>query len=67
MVDLDAALMKQVFGIPQQERKPNIQHDRQADDLGIGFELFESGTLGHSQTLFNHPARLKLSLSDKTS
>ena len=67
VADIDAALMKQVFGIPKRERKPNIQHDRQADDLGIGFEVFESGRFGHSQTLFNHLARLKLSFSDKTS
>ena len=67
VADIDAPLMKQVFDIRKRERKPTMQYDRQADDLGTGFEVFEGGTLGHSQTLFNHPARLKLSLSDKTS
>lgn len=43
--DTDAAIMKQIFEILQQDRIPNIQHDRQADNLGARFECLERGRL----------------------
>ncbi len=46
--------------------KPDIKHHGQADNLGTGFEVLEGGRFGHSQTLRNHPARLKTSSSDMT-
>lgn len=34
VADVDAALMKQVLDIAKRERKPDIHHDRELDDLG---------------------------------
>ncbi|WP_328823205.1 hypothetical protein [Sulfitobacter sediminilitoris] len=64
MADVDPAFVQQIFDVPKRKRKTNIQHYRQADDLGAGFEVFERGWLGHSQTLRNRPARLNTSSSD---
>lgn len=34
MTDVDAPLVQQVLDIPMRQRKPDVQHDRQKDDLG---------------------------------
>ncbi len=65
VTDIDASLVQQVFDIPQGKRKPDVQHHRQADDLGTGFEILERGRFVHSQTLRKPPARLNPSSSDK--
>ena len=66
VTDIDTTLVKEIFDIPQRKWKPDVQHHRQADDLGTGFEVLEGGRFGHSQMLCNRPARLKLVSSDKT-
>ncbi len=66
MADVDASLVQQIFDITKRKRKPDVQHHRQADDLGTGLEILESGRFGHSQTLCKPPARLNPSSSDKT-
>ncbi|WP_371810811.1 hypothetical protein [Ruegeria sp. HKCCD7318] len=66
MANVDASLVQQIFDIPKRERETDVQHNRQADDLGTGFKVFERHGSGHGQKLRNHPARLKQSSSDKT-
>ncbi len=61
MTDVDPPLMKEIFDITQRKWKPDVQHHRQADDLGTGLEELEGGRFGHSQTLRNPPAPLKQS------
>jgi len=46
------------------ERSVGIIH-MTTDNLGAGFEIAERGELCHQARLRNHPARLKLILSDK--
>ncbi len=38
---VDASLMQQIFDVPKRERETDVQHNRQADDLGAGFIVFE--------------------------
>lgn len=64
VADVDATLVQQIFDIPGRERKPNIKHYRQADDLGAGFEPLEKAVLGHCQTLTSPLPRLKPSFFD---
>jgi len=49
--------MQQVFDISKRQRKPDIEHHRQADDLETGFEVTEGAALRHNKTLRNRPAR----------
>ena len=58
--------MQQIFDMPKRERETDVQHQRQADDLGAGLKVFERGRSGHGQKLRNTPAPLKQSSSDKT-
>jgi hypothetical protein len=39
VADVDAALEKQVFNIPQGQRKPHVHHHHQADYLGRRIEI----------------------------
>ena len=48
VADINATLMQQIFDIPKREWKSDVQHHRQADDFGAGFEVFEGGRFGHS-------------------
>ena len=48
---IDAALMKQILHVPKRQRKPDVQHHCQADDLGARLEVLERGTFGHDRTL----------------
>ncbi len=41
MADIDPALVKEIFDIPQRKWKPDVQHHRQADDLWTGFEILK--------------------------
>ena len=34
MADVDAALKKNIFDLPQRQRIANLHHDRESDDLG---------------------------------
>ena len=62
MADIDAAFVEQIFDLPQRERKPDIHHHSQADDLGRRLEISEG--IAHPDTLRNPPHRLKLVSSD---
>jgi hypothetical protein len=45
---VDAAFMEQVVDIPKRGREPDVQHHRQADDLGGGLEVPEGAGFGGS-------------------
>ena len=49
MADVDAPFVKQIFDLPQGERKSNPQHHRKTDDLGRCLGVFEM--VFHSETL----------------
>ncbi len=66
MTDIDAALVQEILDISKGQRKPHVQHHRQADDLRTGFEVAEWGAFCHLGKLRNRPARLKPILSDST-
>ena len=51
MADVDAALVEKVFDIAQREREPDVQHHRQADDLGRRLEIAERRTFYHGRTI----------------
>jgi hypothetical protein len=67
MTNIDATLMQQIFHVAKGQRKPDIQHYRQANYLRRGFEIAKWIRLGHIQTLQIHPARLKRFCSNRTS
>ena len=64
MADIDAALVKQILDIAQRQRKSDVQHHRQTDDLWIAVEVFERIAFRHPQRLRDHPARLNRIPSD---
>ena len=64
MADVDPPLMKKVFYIAKRKWEPHIQHHSQTDDLGAPFKVPEWGVFCHTERLRDHPARLKLVLSD---
>jgi hypothetical protein len=65
MAHVDAALVEQVFDIPERKREPHIEHHCQADYLGAGLEVLERGAFCHSRTLVCPLPWLKQSSSDK--
>ena len=48
VADLDAPFVQQILNIPQRQREANVEHHRQADNLGTGFEVPERGGLDHT-------------------
>ena len=62
MADVDAALMQEVFDIPQSKRKAHIHHHRKLDDLGRCFEISERIS-GHPETLTDLPYPLNRSVA----
>ena len=66
MADIDTALMQQVFGIPQRQWKPNMEHYHEPDDLGTRPGVLEWGSFRHPKTRRNRPALPKQSSSDNT-
>ncbi|MCA3621340.1 MAG: hypothetical protein IOC56_09655 [Methylobacterium sp.] len=48
MGDVDAALMQQVFHIPQRQRVAHLHHHREADDLGARLEIPENAGVAHT-------------------
>jgi hypothetical protein len=52
----NATLMQQVFHVPQGQWKSDVEHHRQADDIGAGLEVAAGETLGHSGRLADRPA-----------
>ncbi len=59
MTDIDAALVQQIFDIAKGQRKPDVHHNRQADNLSARFEIAKWIRFGHPARLRNRPARLK--------
>ena len=59
MADIDAAFMEKIFQDSKKERKPNIQHHRQADDLRGRVEVAKRGFHKHISKLLPSPNRLK--------
>jgi len=51
VADIDTTFMEQVLHVPQRQRKPDVQHHRQADDLGAGFETTKWAALCHGEKL----------------
>ena len=66
VADIDTPLVQQILDVSQREREPNVEHHREADDLGAGLEVAEWGAFGHARTLSAALPRLKRSSSDKT-
>ena len=64
VADVDAAFVQKILNIPQRERKTHIHHHNQADDLWARFKVPGWRAFSHVAKLRNHPARLKLVLSD---
>ena len=58
MADLNATFVQEIFNITERERKPNIKHHSQADDLWARFKVPEWGVFCHTERLRDHPARL---------
>ena len=46
MADIDAALVQQIFDISQRERKSNVEHNRQANNLRAAVEVLEQVYFG---------------------
>ena len=59
MADIDAAFMQQIFYVSKRQRKTNVQHHRQANDLAARFKVAKWVRFGHPTKLRNRPARLK--------
>ena len=57
-------LMEKIFHVTKLKRKPHIKHHSQEDGLRARFKVPECGVFCHTARLRNHPARLKLVLSD---
>ena len=66
MANIDAAFVEQIFHIAKRQRKPDIEHHRQADNLAARFEIAKWVMFGHPTTLRNHSTHLKLVCSDST-
>jgi len=64
MADINPALVKQILDIPQRKRKSDVQHHRQADNLGRRFEVTEWAVFCHASRLLRHPARFNQVSSD---
>ena len=64
MADLNATFVQEIFNITERERKPNIKHHSQADDLWARFEVPEWSAFCHTARLRNRLPRLKLVSSD---
>jgi hypothetical protein len=57
VADVDAALVRKVLDVSEQKWKANVQHDCQANDFWVCFEVPEWGTFCHLLKLSVHPAR----------
>jgi hypothetical protein len=66
MADIDAPFVQEILDIPERKREPDVEHHRQADHFGTGFEIAERAAYCHSATLLSCPARFNQVSSDKT-
>ena len=58
--------MQQVLDIAKRQRKPDVEHHRQADDLRARLKVAEEGRFCHVGRLAGRPCRLNRSSSDNT-
>ena len=63
VADVDPTLMQQGFDVSKRERKSDVHHHTELDDLGRGFEVPER-VLGHFLSLTALPGRLKAGSPD---
>ncbi len=66
VADVDAALVQKIFDVSQRQRKANIQHDGEADNLRAAVKALEWVCFNHEDRLRKRPARLNSNPSDKT-
>ena len=59
MADINAPFVEQIFHIAKGQRKPDVHHHRQADNLTTCFEIAKWIRFAHPTTLRNRPAPLK--------
>jgi hypothetical protein len=59
MGNVDAALVQQVFDVPERERLPDMHHDREADDLGAPLEGTEDARAAHPRKACGSSSRHK--------
>ena len=52
VANINSAFMQYIFNLAKTQRKTHLIHDRQADDLGAGFEIFEDVGLSHPTKLW---------------
>ena len=64
MADIVSPLMQQVFNVSKRERKQDLEHRCQVNDLGARHEVAKRGPFGHEPTLTSTLFRLKPSSSD---
>ncbi len=62
VVDLDAALVQEILDVTQRERKADVEHRRQTDDLWARFENTKGGTFGDASVLTKCTALLQAKL-----
>jgi hypothetical protein len=66
MANIDAAFMQKILHIPKRKRETDVEHHRQTDDFGTGFEVAKRRVFCHPVKLQSRPARLKPVSSDST-
>ena len=66
VTDLDTPLMQEILDVSKRQRKTNVEHHRQADDLGARLEVSERRAFGHPCRLGDSQGSLKQSSSDNT-
>lgn len=59
---INAALVQQVFDIPQLKRKSNVQLHRKLDDLGTGFAVIERGGFRYTKKVKQLPCSTQANL-----
>jgi len=64
MTDIDAPLMKQIFNLPQRQRKTDIHHHGKADNLRRCLEVTKG--IGHGRRLLVGDFGLNPFSSDST-
>ena len=64
MADVDAAFVQQILHVAERQGKPDVEHNRQADDFRAALKALERIRFGHVPTLRGRPARLNWNLSD---
>ena len=54
---IDTPFVQQVFHISERKGEANLQHHRQADNLGTRLEIAKGGPFTHAGKLDNRPTR----------